>query len=91
MGRRLSTPNQLNKSEHVEMDGLFKQRQALERVLRSSLDMSARVFCSRFHYKIWRNLDMTVDQLKVHMVLQGQYMEQGVDYERSYSPVPHAS
>ena len=73
------------------MDGLFKQRQALERVLRSSLDMSARVFGSRFHYKIWRNLDMTVDQLKVHMVLQGQNMEQGVDYEHSYSPVPHAS
>jgi len=34
---------------------------------------------------------MTVDQLKVHMVLQGQNMEQGVDYEHSYSPVPHAS
>ena len=73
------------------MDGLFKQRQALERVLRSSLDMSARVFGSHFRYKIWRNLDMTVDQLKVHMVLQGQNMEQGVDYEHSYSPVPHAS
>ena len=73
------------------MDRLFKQRQALKRVLRSSLDMSARVFSSRFHYKIRRNLDMTADQLKVHMVLQGQNMEQGVDYEHSYSPVTHAS
>jgi len=73
------------------MDGLFKQRQTLERVLRSSPDMSARVFGSRFHYKIRRNLDMTVNQLKVHMVLQGQNMEQGVDYEHSYSPVPDAS
>ena len=79
------------KSEHVEMDGLFHKREALERVLRSSLDGSARVFGSRFHYKIRRNLDMTVDQLKVRLVLQGQHMEQGVDYEHSYSPVPHAS
>ena len=46
------------------MDRLFKQQQALkERVLRSSFDMSARVFGSRFPYKIRRNLDMTVDQL----------------------------
>ena len=45
----------------------------------------------QIYLKIRRNLDMTVDQLKVHMVLQGQNMEQGVDYEHSYSPVPHAS
>ena len=41
------------KSEHVEMDGLWR-RGALEKVLRSSLDASARIFGSRFHYKIKR-------------------------------------
>jgi len=37
------------KSERVEMDGLWR-RGALEKVLRSSLDASARIFGSRFHY-----------------------------------------
>ena len=37
------------KSEHVEMDGLWR-RGALEKVLHSSLDASARIFGSRFHY-----------------------------------------
>jgi len=78
------------KSEHVEMDGLLR-RGALEKVLRSSLDASARIFGSRFHYKIKRQLDMSLDKLKVRLVLQGQHMKQGVDYEHSYSPVPHAS
>jgi len=52
------------KSEHVEMDGLWR-RGALEKVLRSSLDASARIFGSRFHYKIKRQLEMSLDQLKV--------------------------
>jgi len=34
---------------------------------------------------------MSLDKLKVRLVLQGQHMKQGVDYEHSYSPVPHAS
>jgi len=34
---------------------------------------------------------MTVDKYKVRLVLQGQHMRQGVDYEHSFSPVPHAS
>ena len=72
------------------MDGLWR-RGALEKVLCSSLDTSARIFGSRFHYKIKRQLDMSLDKLKVRLVLQGQHMKQGVDYEHSYSPVPHAS
>jgi len=78
------------KSEHIEMDGLWR-RGALEKVLRSSLDASARIFGSRFPYKIKRQLDMSLDKLKVRLVLQGQHMKQGVDYEHSYLPVPHAS
>jgi len=78
------------KSKHVEMDGLWR-RGALEKVLRSSLDASARIFGSLFHYIIKRQLDMSLDKLKVRLVLQGQHMKQGVDYEHSYSPVPHAS
>ena len=77
-------------SEHVEMDGLWG-RGALEKVLRSSLDASAGIFGSRFHYKIKRQHDMSLDKLKVRLVLQGQHMKQGVDYEHSYLPVPHAS
>jgi len=77
-------------SEHVEMDGLWG-RGALEKVLRSSLDASARIFGSRFHYKIKRQLDMSLDKLKVRLVLQGQHMKQGVDYEHSYLPAPHES
>ena len=52
------------KSEHVEMDDLWR-RGALEKVLRNSLDASARIFGSRFHYKIKRQLDMSLDKLKV--------------------------
>jgi len=77
------------KSEHVEMDGVWR-RGALQKVLRSSLDASARIFGSRFHYKIKRHLDKSLDKLKVRLVLQGQHMQQGVDYEHSYSPVPYA-
>jgi len=32
---------------------------------------------------------MPLDKLKVGLVLQGQHMKQGVDYERSNSPVPY--
>jgi len=47
------------KSEHVEIDDLWR-RGALEKVLRSSLDASARIFGSRFHYKIKRQLDRSL-------------------------------
>ena len=60
------------KSEHVEMHGLWR-RGALEKVLRSSLDASAHIFGSRFHYKIKRHLDMSLDKIKVRLVLQGQH------------------
>ena len=46
------------------MDSLWR-RGALKKVLRSSLDVSARIFGSRFHYKIKRQLEMSLDQLKV--------------------------
>jgi len=78
------------KSEHSEMEGLFK-RGALRRVLRSSLAPDDIVFSSRFHYKIKRHIDMSLNKLKVRLVLQGQFMKQGRDYEHSFSPVPHAS
>jgi len=78
------------KSEHVAMDGLWR-RDALEKVLHSFLDASARIFGSRFPYKIKRQLDMSLDKLKVRLLLQGQHLKQGVDYEHSYSNVPYAS
>jgi len=66
------------KSEHVEMNGLWR-RGALEKMLRSSLDASARIFGSRFLYKIKRQLDLSLDTSKVRQVLHGQHMKQGVD------------
>jgi len=56
----------------------------VDKVLLSSLNASARIFGSRFDYKIKRQLDMSPDKLKVRLVLQGQHMKQGVDYEHSY-------
>jgi len=58
------------KSEHVEMTGLWR-RGALEKMLHSSLVVSARMFGSRSHYKIKRQLDISLDKLKVQLVLQG--------------------
>ena len=46
----------------------------VDKVLLSSLNASARIFGSRFHYKIKRQLDMSPDKLKVRLVLQGQHM-----------------
>ena len=61
------------RSEHKEMHDLNK-RGAFTRVLRSSLPAGTRVFGSRFHYKIKRKHDMTVDKYKVRLVLQGQHI-----------------
>ena len=77
------------KSENKEMTDLWK-RVALTKVLCSSLPRGTRVLGSCFHYKIKRKPDMTVDKYKVRLVLQGQHMKQGVDFEQSFSPVPHA-
>jgi len=55
-------------------NGLWR-RGALEKVLRSSLDASARIFGSRFHYKIKRQLAMSLDKLKARLGLQGQHMK----------------
>jgi len=63
------------------MDGLWRPC-ALQKVLLISPDASARIFGSRFHQKIKRQLDMSLHKLKV----QGQHMKQGVAYEHSYSP-----
>ena len=67
------------------------KRGALTKVLRSSLPRGTRVLGSRFHYKIKRKPDLTVDKYKVRLVLQRQHMKQVVEFEQSFSPVPHAS
>lgn len=78
-------------SENSEMDGL-KRRGCIKRVHRQDLIAGVdKVFQSRFHYKIKRHADGTLDKLKVRLVCQGQHMQKSVDYADAFSPVPHAS
>eukprot|EP00961_Rhodomonas_salina_P201608 2719548-Rhodomonas_salina.1 len=70
------------------MDGLW-QRCYFERVHQSELPKGTRVFGSHFHYKIKLHTDtMQVKSTKVRLVVQGQHMEQGVDFEDIFAPVP---
>ena len=77
-------------AEAVEMDGIWK-RGCIKRVRRSDLSSVDKVFQSRFHYKIKRNADQSLNKFKVRLVCQGQHMKPSVDYADAFSPVPHAS
>jgi len=78
-------------SENKEMTDLWR-RGCLKRVHRSQLISGVdKVFQSRFHYKIKRHADRSLDKLKVRLVCQGQHMRESVDYTDAFSPVPHAS
>jgi hypothetical protein len=78
-------------SETKEMEGL-KARGCIKRVHRRDLiDGVDKVFQSRFHYKIKRHADGTLNKFKVRLVCQGQHMQKSVDYADAFSPVPHAS
>ena len=78
-------------SENKEMTDLWR-RGCLKRVHRSQLLSGVdKVFQSRFHYKIKRHADRSLDKLKVRLVCQGQHMRESVDYADAFSPVPHAS
>jgi len=81
-------------SQTSEMDGLWHRR-VFQKVLRLSLIPQDRVFTSRFHYKIKREVG-EFDKHKVRLVVQGQHMRRkgkdGVgDYHDAFSPVPAAS
>ena len=77
-------------AETDEMAGL-KRRGCIERVDRRDLSAVDKVFQSRFHYKIKRHADGTLQKFKVRLVCQGQHMQKSIDYADAFSPVPHAS
>eukprot|EP00961_Rhodomonas_salina_P299388 3938897-Rhodomonas_salina.1 len=58
----------------------------------SDLLPNDRVFGSRYHYKI-KHCQKTgkITKFKVRLVLQGHRMKEGLDYEDSFSPVPHST
>eukprot|EP00961_Rhodomonas_salina_P240982 3256095-Rhodomonas_salina.1 len=73
------------------MDGLWNWG-CFERVKRSDLPKGTSVFGSRFNYKIKRHTDtMQVKSTKVRPVVQGQRMEQGIDFEDTFTPVPRTT
>eukprot|EP00961_Rhodomonas_salina_P065176 876808-Rhodomonas_salina.1 len=68
------------------MTGLW-DRNCFRKVQRSSLSKGQSVFGSRFHYKIKHdNTSNTLQNLKVCLVIQGNHMEEGTDYEQSFAP-----
>eukprot|EP00961_Rhodomonas_salina_P067783 910159-Rhodomonas_salina.1 len=72
-------------AEKKEVDWLWS-RGCFEGVKQSELPKGTQVFGSRFHYKIKLHTDtMQVKSTKVRLVVQGQRMEQGVDFEDTFS------
>eukprot|EP00961_Rhodomonas_salina_P252464 3412445-Rhodomonas_salina.2 len=78
-------------SERKEMEGLWS-RGCFKQWKRSELLASDRVFGSRFHYNIKRNgVTGQITNCKVQLVVMGNRMREGEDYEDSFAPVPHAT
>ena len=78
-------------AENKEMTDLFR-RGCFIRMKRSDLPPGARVFGSRFHYKIKRHTDtMLVKKTKVRLVVQGQFMKEGVDFDDAFAPTPRTT
>eukprot|EP00961_Rhodomonas_salina_P164466 2215811-Rhodomonas_salina.2 len=73
-------------TEKTKMTGLWDS-DCFRKVQRSSLPKGLRVFGSRFHYKIkCYNTSNTLQKLKVRLVIQRNRMEEGTDYEQSFTP-----
>jgi hypothetical protein len=78
-------------SEEKEMQGLWK-RGCFKKWNRRDLDPTDRVFGSRFHYNIKRDgRTGRVTNCKVRLVVMGNRMKEGEDYDDSFAPVPHAT
>eukprot|EP00961_Rhodomonas_salina_P192912 2603143-Rhodomonas_salina.1 len=78
-------------SKRKEMDGLWR-RGCFKLWKRSELLASDRVFGSRFHYNIKRDgATGQITNCKVRLVVMGNRMLEGEDYEDSFTPVPHAT
>eukprot|EP00961_Rhodomonas_salina_P300266 3939633-Rhodomonas_salina.1 len=73
------------------MDGLWR-RGCFKRWCRKDLLPSNRVFGSRFHYNIKRyGATGQITDCKVRLVVQGNHMKEGEDYEDAFAPVPHTT
>lgn len=78
-------------SEDKKMTGLW-DRGCFRKWKRKDLLLDYRVFGSRFHYHIKRDgATGHITNCKVRLVVQGQRMKEGEDYEDSFAPVPHAT
>ena len=77
--------------EDTEMTGLW-QKGCFRKWQKKDLLPDDRVFGSRFHYKIKRCTKTgRIKRFKVRLVVQGHLMEESVDYEASFAPVPHGA
>eukprot|EP00961_Rhodomonas_salina_P062895 844474-Rhodomonas_salina.2 len=77
-------------SEDKEMTGLWA-RGCFKKWHRNDLLKTDRVFGSRFHCNIKRDAATgLITNCKVRLVVLGNRMEEEIDYEDSFSPVPHA-
>ena len=74
-----------------EMQGLW-DRGCLKRVQKSTLSKDAKIFGSRLHCKIKHNAKTgLVTECKVRLIVQGDRMKKGDNYEDSFAPVPRAA
>eukprot|EP00961_Rhodomonas_salina_P200076 2698854-Rhodomonas_salina.1 len=78
-------------AEHAEWKGLW-EKGCFKKWRSSDLKPNDRVFGSRYHYKI-KHCQKTckITKFKVRLVLQGHRMQEGLDYEDSFAPVPHST
>eukprot|EP00961_Rhodomonas_salina_P242288 3272945-Rhodomonas_salina.1 len=73
------------------MKGLW-DKGCFRRWKRSALEKDDRVFGSLFHYHIKRDGKTgLVTNCKVSLVVMGNCMKEGEDYEDAFAPVPHAT
>lgn len=73
------------------MSGLWNQG-CFKRWKRQDLLPSDRVFGCRYHYHIKRdNTTGQITNCKVLLVVQGQHMKAGEDFDEAFAPVPNAT
>ncbi len=73
------------------MAGLW-QRKCFKKWKRADLKSNNRVFGSHFHYNIKQDgRTGQVTNCKVSLVVMGNRMTEGLDFNDSFAPVPHAT
>eukprot|EP00961_Rhodomonas_salina_P294095 3934273-Rhodomonas_salina.1 len=80
-------------AEKAEWDGLWS-RQCFKKWKRSELAPNDLVFGSRYHYKIKHDaISGKISKFKVRsrLVVMGHCMQEGVDFNDAFAPVPHTT